>query len=73
MSVIQHIYTDAPKYYIKHFYVFDVGLVTLQRPLKINVHDDFHFNDIDPNVTLSFLRWAFFMGLNPNNWCFIDS
>jgi hypothetical protein len=43
------------KYHIKHFNLHDVGLLTLSRPLRPGVHDDFHSIGIDPIVAISFM------------------
>ncbi|MCI63926.1 ABC transporter D family member, partial [Trifolium medium] len=43
------------KYYIENFDILDVGLLlTLSRPLRVNVHGGFHSIDTDPVVALSF-------------------
>ncbi|AES87294.1 hypothetical protein MTR_4g023860 [Medicago truncatula] len=47
--------TSWLKYRIKHFDILDVGLLTLPRPLRADVHDGFHSVGIDPMIALSFL------------------
>jgi hypothetical protein len=41
------------KYYIEHFEILDVKLLTLPHPLRVNIHNGFHFIGIDMMATLS--------------------
>ncbi|MCI00542.1 ABC transporter D family member, partial [Trifolium medium] len=42
------------KYHIKHFDILDVGLLTLPRPLRADVHGGFYSIGTDQMVALSF-------------------
>lgn len=41
-------------YHIEHFYLLNMGLLTLSRPISVNFHGSFHSIGTDPMVVLSF-------------------